>query len=265
MDFAFSKYSGAGNDFILIDNRSGRFPPQPQCISKICNRRTGVGADGVILFEDSKSAHARMRIFNCDGTEAEMCGNGLRAFVKYLGELGISRDSFQIETKAHPDGHWCRLEQDKVAIKMGTPKIFHWNLELEKGKTLSFLDTGVPHAVTMVDDIESLDIFSAGSWIRHHPFFAPRGTNATFVTLRSDQRLTIRTFERGVEAETLACGTGAVAAAVCMAKKFGLPSPIEVKVRSGDLLKIRFKKDFDDLELIGPAIKTFEGRFSLNG
>lgn len=265
MEYPFSKYSGCGNDFILFDNRSNQFPdPSPFLISRLCHRQNGIGADGVILLESSKVCHLKMRIFNSDGTEAEMCGNGIRCLAKFMKEKGIQGHQFTIETM-------CRnltvsTENENVAVEMGDPKELRWNIPIETFYA-HHLDTGVPHAVIFCSDVNAIEIQKWGPSIRHHPLFAPRGANANFAHLDKSGTIHLRTFERGVENETLACGTGATATALAAAQMHQLSSPIQVQVKSGEVLTIDFKKSengFKNIRMIGPANFIFSGSINLN-
>ena len=242
-------YSGAGNTFALVDNRKETFPSIP--ISKLCNE---LNVDGLILLEESHSVDFRMRIFNRDGSEAEMCGNGLRCYIKFLKKLGIQQAKYQIETLGGTQLAWT--QGDEVFVQMPTPHHIRWDVLVNTGKKnyqLHQLTVGVPHAIVFVDDIETVEINSEGNLLRHHPFFAPEGTNVTFVSLSSDKSITIRTYERGVERETLACGTGAVAAALASAKLEAFRSAVTVSVRSGKQLKISYTPSWDKVTMQGPA------------
>jgi diaminopimelate epimerase len=264
MKWSFSKYSGCGNDFILFDNRKGNFPSQQKdLVVSLCNRQKGIGADGVILLETSQKADYRMRIFNADGSEAEMCGNGIRCLYKFLQEFCTEQSACRIETLSKI----LKVESkdDEVAVLMGDPTEVHWNIPFSRW-TVHHLDTGVPHAI-IFSDLDNLDLFECGREIRFHKRFAPRGANANFASVDEDKTVHIRTYERGVEKETLACGTGATACALAAAQIYGLPAPIQVKVRSGDVLKVDFRKngnDFCDVRLIGPAEPIFSGTITLN-
>lgn len=264
----FSKYTGCGNDFILIDNRTKVVDKITKpLVSQMCNRHRGIGADGVILLETSSHADYKMRIFNADGSEAEMCGNGLRCLTRFIHDKGDHNSSFTIETKE------CvlktRIVGELIEIEMGEPKNVLWSERLDvEGRRFnySFINTGVPHLVHFVDDVDAFDLAYWGPLLRHHPLFAPAGTNVNVVQVKEGERISVRTFERGVEAETLACGTGAVAAALAATLYF-FESPVEVEVKSGDRLKISF--DINDLApeniiLSGPATAVFDGHFRIN-
>lgn len=245
MSFPYFEYSGAGNTFFLIDNRKHVYPASSFALE--CT------VDGVILLEESTIADYKMRIFNRDGSEAEMCGNGLRCLIRFLNDLGIPPKKFVIETLAGLQTGW--IEGDLVSIQLSKPH----NLQLQP--PFFHLNTGVPHTLFFVEDLENVNVQNQGKEIRHHPHFAPSGTNVNFVKFHADHSLSIRTYERGVEAETLACGTGAVACALIASKVYGIPSPIAVKVRSGEILKVLFTEDWNSLILQGPAIRVCDAFF----
>lgn len=253
----FSKYQGAGNDFILIDDRALFFPTaNPPLIQKLCDRKFGIGADGVILLQRGKDF--RMRIFNRDGSEAESCGNGLRCLLRFAEHLGYPRQSYAIETMDRVvQAHFV---EDQIGIEMGVPRDLrlHWEIE---GESLHFVDTGVPHAVVLVEDFQTFSFQNRGAYLRHHPQFGPRGANVNFVKQLDSGALQVRTFERGVEGETLSCGTGATAVAAVAAQLFQLPSPI-ITHFPGGVLAIYIHAN-GVYEMVGPAEKVFEGTFSL--
>jgi diaminopimelate epimerase len=265
----FSKYSGCGNDFILIDHRTPFFSTDdPFLIRRLCHRQKGIGADGLILLENSMLSHFKMRIFNSDGSQAEMCGNGLRCLAQFLQELHLPKKRYTIEVTKQT------LEVDyiegNIRTSMGNPERIQLNLALEldgKQITCHFLDTGVPHAVILMDDIAHISIDALGSKIRHHATFNPKGTNVNFVQKLSSQEIAVRTYERGVEAETLACGTGAAAAAIAATLQWKLELPVTVRTRSNETLTIHFQYDEEGtvshVTQIGPATKHFHGTFEL--
>lgn len=234
-------YSGAGNTFFLADNRRATFDLTQ--IPALCKQGS---VDGVILAEEAQGADARMRIYNSDGGEAEMCGNGLRCFIHFLQEIGVKRSIYQVETLAGKHSGW--FVDNEVCVQLPPPS----QVRLHLSNNLHFINTGVPHAVVFVPDVKNIEVASQGKALRHSSLFAPAGANVNFVSLQQDETLNIRTYERGVEAETQACGTGATAAALIAHKLYQLESPIEVKVRSQEKLKISFAKDFSEVTLQGP-------------
>jgi diaminopimelate epimerase len=241
-----TRYSGAGNIFFLIDQRHRSFPRD-----RLPVLWENPEIDGALFVESSTVADARMRVFNRDGSEAQMCGNGLRCFIHFLNELEIVRDVYHVETLAGIQKGWFVDEKDHIGIEL-TPS---HGLKLHLQQGLHFINTGVPHAVHFVDDIETIDVDSLGKSLRFSPHFAPEGANVNFVALRDHNSLAIRTYERGVERETLACGTGACASALLAHTLYQYSSPIQVLVRSGDSLKISFTPDWSRVSLEGPVKK----------
>lgn len=232
-------YSGAGNTFFLVDQREEKTLHQQ--ISSICEKG---GVDGMILVENSSIADVRMRTFNRDGTEAEMCGNGLRCLIQFLADLKIVRETYKIETVAGIQYGW--LEEGEVCVQLAPPKDINLNLPHH----LHFINTGVPHVICFVKEIESVDVSREGKKLRE-----TFNANADFVSLEEEGVIAVRTYERGVEEETLACGTGAAASALVTSKIYELPSPITVKVRSGEELKIIFSDDGSRVILKGPVVR----------
>jgi diaminopimelate epimerase len=270
MNIPFSKYSACGNDFILIDNRANLLSQHKTLMVKhLCHRTYGIGADGIILLEQSQLHDFKMRIYNSDGSEAEMCGNGARCLMKFLHEKGFPAETCSIETM---EGHIrLTLLEKSVAVSMPPPFDIHWDLSLPfQGYPLplTFLNTGVPHAIHFVENLLSDHWMEIAPAIRHHPFFAPKGTNVNFAAVDAQQKkVHVRTYERGVEQETAACGTGAVAAAIAAAKHFNLQGPLIVIPASQEPLEINFLMEKDrvmDVTLAGPAQKIFQGDFVLN-
>lgn len=268
MRWPFAKYVGCGNDFILLDNRLGDFPKDcPTIFSKLCHRQFGIGADGIIMLETSSQADCRMRIFNSDNSEAEMCGNGLRCFVKWIETLGYKKSHYLIETLYQP--LLASIEDSLIQIEMGVPKETIWRIPLEflgQSKEVHFLNTGVPHAILFVPDVESVPISAWGPAVRNHAQWDKQGANVNFVQCLSRQKLKIRTYERGVEGETLACGTGAVASALAAHYCFNANGPIYVETRSKEILEIDFSKDAGQLTSVrmkGPAQHVYDGEFDL--
>lgn len=243
--FPLCKYSGCGNDFFLIDNRERFFFPDPPLIQELCAQQ----ADGVILLENSSLSDFRMRIFNADGSEAEMCGNGVRCLMQFIRDLHPEKFHCSIETLAGVV--IAMADVQGIKVKMPTPVGFNFNLKIDQW-VCHFVNTGVPHTVIFVDDLEQNSWMEAAPLIRHHLNFAPKGTNVNFAQLHQDG-IAVRTYERGVEGETLACGTGATAAALIAARLYNLPSPIRVIPRSQDPLFVEFDPTFSSVALIGPA------------
>ena len=264
LTFTFRKMHGAGNDFILFDDRSLTFPSHDRAwLSKLAARRTGIGSDGIILIQPSELANFRMRFFNPDGQEAEMCGNGLRCAVRFATELGMGNRIVEVETakgilKAELDGTQVRTQMivptgwlsNLVVAVAGTRLVFH------------AVNTGVPHAVTEWPDLDRCDVFTLGRAVRHHHLFAPAGTNVNFMAVTGPHSLRVRTYERGVEGETLACGTGAVAAAFVAARLGRVVPPVQVETAGGYILTVDFTlrgSSAENVTLTGPAENVFDG------
>jgi diaminopimelate epimerase len=274
----FVKMNGAGNDFVLLDNRARQLGLNRTALARLCDRHRGVGADGVLLVEPPETAHAdfRMRYYNADGGEAEMCGNGARCFARFAAHLdagggGASREREHLTFETIAGPIHAKIEGEQVRLDMSRPKdgADHGEMTVE-GETLPvcFLNTGVPHVVVLLDDAEAVDVHRLGAALRYHEKFAPRGTNANFVQPVGPREIIVRTYERGVEGETLACGTGTVASALVFAEKHGLASgPVAVRVRGGDVLHIGFERTgpftFEKVTLTGPADFAFSGEIAL--
>lgn len=268
MQIDFQKMNGAGNDFVVIDNRALGISLDAGQIRALCDRHRGVGADGLLAVEPAVGeADFRMRYYNSDGGEAEMCGNGARCFARFCRFLDGERHSMTFETgagivSATFDGELVEVGLSEPHSWMPVRTIRHGGEEL----TVCSVNTGVPHAVVFVDGIEALDVAAEGSFLRHHEIFQPDGTNVNFAQSLPSGDLAIRTYERGVEEETLACGTGVAAAALVHARRSGAGSPIGVRVRGGDRLEVSFERSgsgYTDVRLKGPADFVFEGRISL--
>ena len=264
MKIDFVKYEGAGNDFVIVDNRSLKFNPDPVMVARICDRRFGIGADGLMLLENNDTADFTMRYFNSDGPEATMCGNGGRCISLFAVHLGLGHDntlSFAASDGPHSavllasDGPDC----GRIALGMKDcpePQSF--------GK-YHYVDTGSPHCIEFVENVDEVDVFNEGRRVRHMTDFEPfGGVNVDFVQITGDGSLRIRTYERGVENETLACGTGAVAAAVVTAAvKQPLATRFDIAALGGLLsVKFRYNKPlFSNVILSGPARRVFSGSF----
>jgi diaminopimelate epimerase len=268
MLLSFTKMNGAGNDFVVVDNRNQALSLDASRVALLCDRHRGVGADGVLAVEPSRQdADFRMRYYNADGGEAEMCGNGARCFARFARRLGVNNAEMSFETLAGIIK--ASFPGDLVCITMSDPNSYRAPFDLViNGRTLNvhFLNTGVPHVVVFSEDIAAIDVFKDGAALRHHPAFAPRGANANFVQVLAPQAIAIRTYERGVEAETLACGTGVCAAALLHSMRDGAASPIKVKVRGGDILEVGFEaadESLHNVTLTGPADFVFDGTISL--
>jgi diaminopimelate epimerase len=263
---SFKKMHGSGNDFILIDNREGKIKNSrwPDLAVRLCRRKFGIGADGLILIENSHTADFKWRFFNADGSEAEMCGNGGRCAARFACLTGIAPRELSFETEAgviHADVRGS-------AVKLQLPRLKDLKLDIpveiySKILLLHCLNTGVPHAVYFTQDLESVPIFEWGRLIRFDSCFQPAGTNANFVQVFDRHNILIRTYERGVENETMACGTGAVASAILSACKDMTESPVKVKTRGGEVLTVYFHLDGQevrDVFLEGETVLVYSGR-----
>ena len=256
MKLQFSKYQGTGNDFILIDNRDGEFPRDTKTIQELCDRRFGIGADGLILIENHPEVTYRMVYFNSDGTQS-LCGNGSRCGFAFAKELGMTDESTRFETT---DGYHDIKEIDGI-IHFGFPKIAS---EIAHIGNDQYLHTGSPHYIRYVENIDQVDVISEGRKIRNlSAYSSQNGTNVNFAQLLKD-RVKMRTYERGVEGETLSCGTGATAVALVSASK-GMKSPVLLETKGGEL-SVSFELSdgfFKNIWLAGPAEKVFEGTTSI--
>ncbi|MFA5146297.1 MAG: diaminopimelate epimerase [Candidatus Omnitrophota bacterium] len=264
----FTKAVATGNDFIIIDNRvSGIGHRVSDLAKKLCDRRWSVGADGLLLVERSKKADFKMRIFNPDGSEAEMCGNGSRCIALYAATKKIAGTEMGIETLAGVLKAY--VKKDTVKVRLSDPKDIKWNLCLtihECPYQVNFVNTGVPHAVHFVKDADGVDVKSLGSDMRYHKEFSPYGSNVDFVEIVRGNRIKVRTYERGVEDETLACGTGAVASAIISAEAEKISSPVIVETKSGERLNVYFEiveRVFTNVYLEGRAQLVYEGKIKI--
>jgi diaminopimelate epimerase len=266
---SFTKVVGAGNDFVLIDNRRLKISSKQKLSSlarQMCDRKYGIGADGLLIWDNARDAVARMRIFNADGSEAEMCGNGARCFGLYVSrELKGIKPGFDIRTMAGLVK--AQVNGDEVRIKLTDPKQMKFNMPLRlnnRSIRVNFINTGVPHTVIFVHDLDNIAVAQLGRQIRNHRDFAPAGTNVNFVEIADKDSIRIRTYERGVEDETLACGTGSTAAALITAVKLNaLPlKMINVITKSGEVLKVHFEQEdslFRNVWLEGKASIVYQG------
>ena len=253
-EILFVKMHGAGNDFVMIDDRDGAFPVEPGFIARLAQRPTGVGCEGVILVQRSATRDFRMRFFNPDGSEAELCGNGARCVAAFARTIGAAKADRMVFETAAGDIAAEIVSSDSVKIAMPPPKDFRGD----------FVVAGVPHRIVIVDDLEHFDVDGEGRRIRYSEEFAPAGTNVDFVRYERPGRVFIRTYERGVEAESFACGTGSVAAAVIGVKNHGLSFPVEVTTAKGCKLLIggRYADgQFEAITLTGPVATVFRGKF----
>ena len=253
----FVKMHGAGNDFVLVDDRDGSFPCEHRLIAAMATRPGGIGCEGVILVQRSETADFKMRFFNPDGSEADLCGNGARCVAAFAREIGaVNGRVMRFETAAgFVDAEI--LERDLIRIAMPEPR----------GLRDDFVVAGVPHRIVPVENLAQADVDGEGRRIRMSDDFAPDGTNVDFVTYRAPDRVAIRTYERGVEAESFACGTGSVAAAVIGVAQHGLAFPVRVKTTGGyELVVGGTWKDgvFSEISLTGPVKRVYDGVIDLD-
>jgi diaminopimelate epimerase len=269
MVLEFTKMNGAGNDFVLIDNRARKIKLSRAQVVRLCDRHRGAGADGVVLLVPPASAKAdwAWEFYNSDGSTGEMCGNGARCFARFVQRLtGLTR-AFSFETEAGVIT--ASFQGDQVTVSLTPPKGLRLNeqVALSAGtETIHSLNTGVPHAVLFVPDADRAMVQQLGPEIRRHAHYAPKGTNVNFVQRLGPSHIRVRTFERGVEDETLACGTGVTASALIAARLHGYASPVRVQVQGGEQLEVSFREDhgeFADVRLTGPAEFVFEGRIEI--
>ena len=261
---------GAGNDFILVDDRDTRFPASDgDWIAAIARRKTGVGCDGIILLQPSDSCHVRMRFINPDGQEVDMCGNGARCLARLAVELGAAPAQMTIETAAGP----VRADVRAADVQVALPDPHDWQLDHQldiedQQLTYSSINTTVPHVVIRVPDLTACRVEDFGRHVRWHEAFAPDGANVNFIAPLGDGALAVRTYERGVEAETLACGTGCAAVA-CLGVLHGLVDPpVRVRTRGGAVLTVGLELEADrirNLTLAGPAAHVYRGTLSYGG
>jgi diaminopimelate epimerase len=269
MVLEFTKMNGAGNDFVLIDDRAQTLKITREQVVHLCDRHRGVGADGLMILTPCASGKAdwAWEFYNSDGSVGEMCGNGARCFARFVGRRTGKDKDFTFETGAGIIA--ARFQGERVTVSLTQPRDLHLNeaVPLTTGReTIHSLNTGVPHAVLFVPDADRAMVNQLGPEIRRHPHFGPKGTNVNFVQLLGPGHIRVRTFERGVEGETLACGTGVTAAALVSSRVHQFHSPVKVQVQGGDQLEVSFAEKnggFADVKLSGPAEFVFEGRIEV--
>lgn len=267
MEITFTKMVGNGNDFIVVDNRSGALSAEVySAFARICQRKTSVGADGVLLMEKDPELPFSMRYFNSDGSEAEMCGNGARCIALYAHSKGIAPREMSFSSRAgvhtaSVSANWIRLKfTDPGEVRLDVPLV----LNAER-LVCHFLNSGVPHLVLFVENLPTLKVTEFGRGLRFHPELGPEGANVNFVQVIGDTSIKIRTYERGVEDETLSCGTGAVASAIVSHLKGKVQPPVEVSTQGG-LLRVDFQPlggQVTEVYLEGEARIAYEGKIEL--
>ncbi len=265
--------SGGGNDFVVFDNRKKNIPADYSALAKkLCDRKFSIGADGLLVLETEPTADFRMVYYNADGSRADMCGNGARCIARFANIHKVAADKMNFLTDAGMIS--AEIYEKTVKINLGTPKDlrpdFSIKIDEKKEFNASFINTGVPHTMILVKEAEKIDVQEMGSKIRYHKDFAPAGTNVNFVQPVDDHNIIVRTYERGVEGETLACGTGVTAAAILCGIKELAKSPVACLTRGGDTLLVHFKIERDerrtsitDVYLEGPATVSFFGEVKI--
>lgn len=262
----FIKMVASGNDFIVIDNRAKIIKDALKFTQKICSLHTGVGADGVLLFEKSAKAAFKMRIINSDGSEAEACGNGFRCIARYAKEKHGFPSQFKFESVSGIIQ--ANVKNKSVCVELVKPTGFKEGELDVSGHRLhySFINTGVPHAVIFVEGLPKIDVAALGRAIRYHNHFKPKGTNVNFVEVENERGIRVRTYERGVEAETLACGTGSTASAVISSLAGYTKPPVRVRTSGGEILTIDFVRQGNELKKVtleGEVEFVYEGKLYL--
>ena len=266
MVLEFTKMNGAGNDFLLLDNRAKKIRLARDQITRLCDRHRGVGADGIILLLPCGSGKAdwAWEFYNSDGSTGEMCGNGARCFARFVQRVTGDPRDFRFETEAGVIA--AQFQGARVTVSLTEPEDLRLDQQVPLAggfQTIHCLNTGVPHAVLFVPDADKALVQQLGPEIRRHPAFAPKGTNVNFVQLLGPGQIRVRTYERGVEGETLACGTGVTASALISSRVHKFGSPVSVQVQGGDRLEVSFEEKnggFAGVRLSGPADFVFEGR-----
>jgi len=259
MKINFFKYQGTGNDFVMIDDRKKEFPEDLSLIPQLCDRKKGIGADGLILIREHTDLDFQMIYFNADGSQS-MCGNGSRCAVNFAKALGMIAGN-----KTHflsTDGPHIAILTDSEEVELQLADVS--SITAYENKDL-FIDTGSPHHIRFVNDVKDFDVYQNGKSIREDAGRYPEGTNVNFVEVTGKQSIFVRTFERGVEDETLSCGTGVTAASIA-ANLREMESPVEIETLGGNL-QVKFEKQkqhyFTNVFLIGPAEKVFEGQIEI--
>ncbi len=261
----FTKVSGAGNDFVLIDDRLSKLPVGlSRLATTVCSRPFGVGADGLLILRASSKADFGMLYYNADGSHGGMCGNGGRCIARYAYLKGISPSKLTFD--ALDFIYKAEVRGESVRLLMKNPNEYKEILQIDSplGRFgASFINTGSPHVILFENSIANVDVGGIGRVIRNHELFRPEGTNVNFVQIKGRNSIALRTYERGVEGETLACGTGAVAAAVVSALKNFVPSQVQVLVKSGETLTVGFNaQTLTEVYLEGSAHMVFDGTIS---
>lgn len=257
--------NGAGNDFVLIDDRARKIRLSREQVIRLCHRQRGVGADGLFLLVPCASGKAdwAWEFYNSDGSVADMCGNGARCFARFIQKVAGTNGKTSFETGAGVIT--AAFQGERVTVNLTRPKDLALSQKVA-GMLVHSMNTGVPHAVIFVPDADKAMVQQLGAEIRYHPHFAPKGTNVNFAQVVGPNHIRVRTYERGVEGETLACGTGVTASALIASQVHGFKSPVKVTVQGGDVLEVSFKEEggeFNDVQLNGPAEFVYNGRIEI--
>jgi len=276
IEINFTKLTGAGNDFVLIDKKlNPDLLIESELIRRVCDRKFGVGADGLLIIEDEENIDFKMDYFNSDGSSGMLCGNGARCIIKYADFSGRIDGKNTKFTFNGENFSGVLIDDEIIKFQLNSPTKFKQNFEIEilnKKLNVSFIDTGAHHVIVNIDDpvnaIENIELFPVekiGREIRYSKYFDPIGANVNFISIK-DNIINIRTYERGVEQETLACGTGSVAAAITSVIEGKLTTPVKLKTRGGDILEVDFKiyeNDIENVSLTGPAKIVFQGKYKI--
>ena len=269
MTLEFTKMNGAGNDFVLIDNRARNIRLSREQVVRLCHRQRGVGADGLFLLVPCSSGKAEWawEFYNSDGSTADMCGNGARCFARYLQRQTGAHGQATFETGAGVIT--ATFDGERVTINLTSPRDLRLSerVTTQQGEvTVHSLNTGVPHAILFVPDADQAMVQQFGAEIRFHDHFKPKGTNVNFAQVLGPGHIRVRTYERGVEGETLACGTGVTASALVASRVHSFQSPVQVQVRGGDTLTVSWSEaegNFTDVRLSGPSDFVFDGKIEV--
>ena len=269
-NISFTKMSGAGNDFIMIDSDDNpEFLPSVNSIQNLCDRRNGIGADGVILISSSEQYDFVMNYYNADGSTGSLCGNGARCAIKFAAGTNRLKNKSAKFLSNNSEYSGEILEDRTIRFNLNPPCDLRKNIQLKvagKDMTAHFINTGSPHVVIMVEDLNKISVERIGKEIRNLTEFAPGGTNVNFVNIVNEE-IHIRTYERGVEGETLACGTGSVAAAIICHITDGIKPPATILPGSKDKLFVNFNvrnNEFSNVSLTGPVVEVYKGQFKIN-
>lgn len=272
----FTKLTGAGNDFVLIDKKlNPMISVDSKLIKRICDRRFGIGADGLLTIDDGENTDFKMEYFNSDGSDGMLCGNGARCIIKYADFSGRINGTSTKFTFNGEDFSGVLIDEDVIRFQLNSPTKLRENFEIEilnKKFNVSFLDAGAHHVVVNIDEpinaIEGIELFPIeefGREIRYSEYFKPLGTNVNFISIKNNI-INIRTYERGVEQETLACGTGSVASAIIAFREGKISTPVKLKTKGGDVLEVDFQINenrIENVSLTGPAKIVFQGKYKI--